>query len=299
MRRLARGRVHERITAIPNAFYPAYVVRGDAKVLMIDAGVNHMGPRYLGSLGEILGDPRKLDYLFLTHSHYDHIGGALYLKRHIPTLQIGAHAMVAGLLQKPSVLATMNQLSANHQELLEFNPDHEDVKLRPFAIEFTLREGDQYDLGGLTCRVYETPGHTRDSLSLYVPEIEALFPGDSCGLLEGVAGDCPMVQFVSSYQDYLDSVARMAALRPQIICLAHGWVLTDDDAARFFEDSLEATRRYRELIETHLDAAGGDVDRAVQELAHEEYDIKGGIHQKRESYVANLIAQVRHIAGLR
>ena len=156
--------------------------------MMIDAGVNLLGPRYLSSIKDIFGDTDQLHYLFLTHSHYDHVGSAYYLKRHIPGLEIGAHERVAGLLQKPSVLEMMNRLSGNHVELLKYNTAGEDLTLHPFAIDITLKQGDEFDLGGLTCRVYETPGHTRDSLAFYFPEIKALFPSEACGVLQGETG---------------------------------------------------------------------------------------------------------------
>ena len=47
MKQQAKGQIHERITAIPNAWYPAYIIQGEKKNLMIDAGVNLLGPRYL------------------------------------------------------------------------------------------------------------------------------------------------------------------------------------------------------------------------------------------------------------
>jgi hypothetical protein len=40
------------------------------------------------------------------------------------------------------------------------------------------------------------------------------------------------------------------------------------------------------------------VETAIQEMVHSQYDVKGGILQERISYVTNLSAQVRHIAGL-
>lgn len=87
----AIGRVHERIVAVTDGWYPAYLVLGDEKTLMIDAGLSLLGPSYLASVREILGETARpdLDYLFLTHSHYDHIGAAAYLKRHFPALRIG------------------------------------------------------------------------------------------------------------------------------------------------------------------------------------------------------------------
>lgn len=298
MKQLAQGNIHERIRAIPNAWYPAYIIRGDERNMMIDAGVNLLGPQYLASIRETLGDPGLLRYLFLTHSHYDHIGSASYLRWHIPGLKVGAHERLAGLLQKPSVLEVMNRLSGNHLELTGQNAANEDLTMHPFEISFHLKQGDEFNLGGLTCRVYETPGHTRDSLAFYFPEIETLFPGESCGVIQGEAGDLIQVEFLSSYQDYIDSLNLMISLEPEMICLGHGLVLTCDDAKEFLRYSLEETFRYREMIETYLNEAHGDVEKATQNMAHQEYDIKGGIFQERNAYLTNLVAQVSHIAGM-
>ena len=267
--------------------------------MMVDAGVNLLGPRYLSSLGDILGDPGLLDYLFLTHSHYDHLGSAYYLKLHIPSLRIGAHERVAGLLQKKSVLAMMNQLSGYCAELLPANTAVEDLTLRPFAIDLRLKQGDEFDLGGLTCRVYATPGHTRDSLAFYVPQIKALFAGEAVGVMQAETGADLQVEFLSSYEDYINSLKLLITLKPEIICLAHGWVLTGEDGTDFLRQSLAATFRYRVLVESYLDAAGGNVERAAREMAHAEYDVKGSIFQERTAYLTNLNAQVKHIAELR
>lgn len=298
MKQQAKGRIHERITAIPNAWYPVYLVRGEKKNLMIDAGMNLLGPRYLTLIKDILGDTKQLHYLFLTHSHYDHVGSTGYLKRHIPGLKIGSHERLTGLLQKPTVLEMMNRLSGNHVELLKYNTAGEDLTLNPFAIDIMLKQGDEFDLGGLTCRVYETPGHTKDSLTLYFPEIKALFPGESAGVLQGETGSEMQVEFLASYRDYIDSLKLMISLEPEIICPGHGWVLSGKDAGDFLQRSLAETFRHRDLIEGYLTAAGGDVETAIQEMAHAQYDVKGGIFQERISYVTNLSAQVRHIAGL-
>ena len=298
MKQQAKGQIHERIIAIPNAWYPAYIVRGNRMSMMIDAGVNLLGPRYLTDIKDIFGDTGFLNYLFLTHSHYDHIGAAHYLKHHIPSLKIGAHEKVAGLLQKQSVLEMMNRLSGNHIELLKFNNDGEDLTLHPFEIDIRLKQRDEFDLGGLTCQVYEVPGHTRDSLAFYIPEIKALFPGEAAGVLQGETGNEMQVEFLSSYSDYIDSLKLLISLKPEIVCLGHGCVLTDKDASDFLEHSLAETSLYREHIESYLGAAGGDVERAVQDMAHAEYDVRGGILQERVSYMTNLSAQVKHIAAL-
>jgi glyoxylase-like metal-dependent hydrolase (beta-lactamase superfamily II) len=299
MKQQAKGQIHERIIAIPNPWYPTYIIRGNEKNMMIDAGVNLLGPRYFTSIKDLFGDTGLLNYLFLSNSHYDHLGSAHYLKRHIPGLRIGAHERVAGLLRKQSVLEMMNRLSGNHIELLKYNTAGEDLTLRPFEIDLLLKQGDEFDLGGLTCCVYEVPGHTRDSLACYIPEIKALFPSEAIGVLQGETGSEMQVEFLASYRGYIDSLKLMISLKPEIVCLGHGWVLTNEDAEDFLKLSLAETFRYRELIASYLDAAGGDVERVVQDMAHAQYDVKGGIFQERVAYMTNLSVQVKHIAGLR
>jgi 2-aminobenzoylacetyl-CoA thioesterase len=299
MKRPANGRVHERITAIADVVYPGYIVRGEKRSMMIEAGLNLLGPRYLAAIEELLGRTGRLDYLFLSHSHYDHVGSAHYLKRHIPGLQIGAHERVAGLMQKPSVLERMNHLSLSHAEIPPYNPAGEDLTLHPFDIDLRLRRGDEFDLGGLTCHIYETPGHTRDSLAYFIPEIGALFPGDACGVLRTGPNSPLQVEFLASYHDYVHSLELLIALEPRIICLAHNWVLTDDAATKFLERALADTSRHRRLIESYLDAASGDVERAIRDMARGEYEGKGTILPPPAAYMTNLAAQVKHIAACR
>lgn len=299
MQHQAKGQISDQITAVPNSWYPVFIVRGAEKSLMIDAGVNLLGPRYHEALEEALGDPGRLDYLFLTHSHYDHVGAAAYLKRRIPHLLIGAHEKLGDLLQKPSVLSMMNRLSDNHVQLLKYNKAAEDLTLAGFAIDVNLKQGDAFDLGGLTCEVYETPGHTRDSLSFYLPEVKTLFPGEACGVLQGETGSTVQVEFLSSYDDYIRSLRLLIELGPERICPGHGWVLTGPDATNFLKLSLDETFKYRALIEDYLDAAGGNVEKAIRTMAQTEYDIKGGIYQDRAAYLTNLSAQIKHIAGLK
>jgi 2-aminobenzoylacetyl-CoA thioesterase len=174
----------------------------------------------------------------------------------------------------------------------------EDVHIGPVDFEFHLKEGDRFDLGGVTCDVYEMPGHTGDSLAFFIPEISALFAGEACGIPEGDKDSHVQVEFLSSYDDYVSSLDTMIALRPKLIGMAHMWVFTDDDATEFLEQSRKATPRYRKLIEQYLDAANGDIDSAVQSMVKKEYDEKGTIMQPRESYIQNLRAQVRHVASI-
>jgi glyoxylase-like metal-dependent hydrolase (beta-lactamase superfamily II) len=291
VRSRATGRVHKRITAIGITSYPSYIVRGDKRSVMIDSGINHLGPAYLAGLKGLFPEGGGPDYLLLTHSHYDHVGSAGYLKRKVPGLKLGAHERVAGLMTKRSALETMNCLSETHDELRRYNPAGEDVTLRPLELDLALGGGDRLDLGGLTCMVLEVPGHTRDSLAFYFPEIGVLFPGDACGVLR--EGGFLQVEFVASYDAYVASLERLEVFVPDLIALAHNWVLTGKDAQTFLELSLGETFRFKESAERYLDAAGGDVALAVQALVHDESEALGV--KPAAGYLTNLTARLSHL----
>ncbi len=294
----ADGNFGEWISIGGNQLYPGYILKGKKRNVMIDAGMNLMGPAYIASLGKIFGDKNALDYVFATHSHFDHVGAIPYLRRKLPDLQAGAFERVGKLMKKQSVLDLMTTLSELQRGFYQDIVGDEDVRIEPVDFEFNLKEGDSFDLGGVTCEVYEVPGHTGDSLAFFIPEIRALFPGEASGLPEGDMNSNAKAEFLSSYDDYMASLEKIIRLQPKLIGMAHLWVFTDDDATDFLRRSLEATPLYLKLIETYLDAANGDIENTVQLMAKTEYDEKRKIAQPRESYVENLRAQVRHVASI-
>jgi 2-aminobenzoylacetyl-CoA thioesterase len=298
VKQLAAGTVGEHLVVAGSPAYPSYILKGREKNLMIEAGLNLMAPLILMQTGEILGSPDNLHYLFLTHSHYDHLGAAGFMKCSIPGLQLGAHERVGELMRRESVLSLMNMLSRVQLSSFPEVQDYGSIAIRPTEFGISLREGDEIDLGGLTCRVFEVPGHTKDSLAFSIPELGMLFTGEAAGVPQGPAGDEPQVCFLTSYDDYVASLEKIMSLAPRVLCIGHAWIFTDEDASGFLSSSCAATFEYRRLIERYLDEAKGDVDAAIAAMARREYDEKGTIYQERNAYLTNLTAQVKHIASL-
>ena len=96
-------------------------------------------------------------YLFLTHGHYDHVGGIADLRAEYPDLPVYIHTADTAL---PPQLS--RGLSWTH----------------------TYDEGDTISMDGITFRVLHTPGHTPGSVCLVAGTLllsgDTLFAG-SCG----------------------------------------------------------------------------------------------------------------------
>ena len=304
MRKIAEGKINKNIEICGHPTYPGYVVKDGCASMLIEAGLNLIGPSYLQSINRILGDCSLLNYILVTHGHYDHLGSISYLKKMIPAAKFLGHESLVILLQKQKVLDMMNFLSEQtwtyFEDIKKMVSEKDDILIRPVALARGLKEGDIIELGSLNCIVYETPGHTKDHLSFFIPEEGILFPGEALGNAIIQKESEIKIEFLTSYTDYLQSIEKLMKLLPKvkIIAMSHLYYYTDDDVQKIMELAYNDTIRYRDLIEKYLDMENGNVDTAVQTMVRTEYDEKGNVYQERNAYVTNVSAQIKVIAAL-
>ncbi len=290
----SKGQIQDGLYAIGAAELPGYLLMGQHPVLF-DAGVTFMGPLYLAELKNHLGNVNRLRFHLLTHSHFDHAGASPYLKRNIPDMQIGASPAAAETFRKPNPIELIRSLSRSLEEKYRDLIGEEDVTFQGLEIDLVLDEGSEIDLGGgLTCRVIATPGHTRDSLSFYIPAIKAVVTGEAVGVFDKNFTIHP--EFSSSYKDYMNSLDKLAALDIDILMMSHFFTLTGKDAREYIKNSIDKTEVFKERIERYLTDSNGDRKSVVQKIFKEDFEGTGAILQDARPYLINLEAKVRVIA---
>ncbi len=290
----SNGKISDRLYAIGNPGLPAFLLLGK-KSALFEAGMTFMGPAYLKELNAHLGDAGHLRYLLLTHSHYDHCGAAPFLKRKIPGLQIGASRLAAEIFQRPNAVHLIRSLSQDLEEKSKPLIGDEDVSFHSLEVDLPLTDGAEMLLGdGDRVRIIATPGHTRDALSFYIPEWKALIAGEAVGAFDRNFSIRP--EFLSSYDDYLASLERLAALDIQILVMAHSFLLTGEEARGYMARSIEATGRFKKRIEALLDGMGGDQEAVVKRIFKEDYEEARAILQDEEPFRINLKAKVKVVA---
>ena len=57
-----------------------YLIRSGEQAALIDAGCGNSHERLVENISSVLAQDITITYLFLTHCHYDHVGGAAALK---------------------------------------------------------------------------------------------------------------------------------------------------------------------------------------------------------------------------
>lgn len=126
--------------------------------------------------GRIMNAIKKLDVkpvaIFLTHGHYDHILAANFLKNyyHIP---IVAHNREKTLLKNSNL-----NLSAENECSTKVYPD------------IFVKDKEEVEVGGMTFKVFYTPGHTAGSCCYYMESEKIMFSGDT--MFAGTCGRCDL-----------------------------------------------------------------------------------------------------------
>jgi glyoxylase-like metal-dependent hydrolase (beta-lactamase superfamily II) len=287
------GKISERFVALGSPALPAYLLMGKAPVLF-DSGMTFMGPVYLQDLKKYLGDPNRLQYLFLTHSHFDHSGSAPFIKRNIPGLRVAASKLAADIFKRPNAIQLIQTLSRPMEEKFKSQIGDQDVTFRGLDLDQALEDGDEVELeDGIKIQAIATPGHTRDTVSYYLPELRTLVGSEAAGSFDRFFSVRPV--FLSSYDDYLSSLEKLKGLRIDLLLLGHFYALTED-AQGMIPRAIEATRTFGKRIEDDLKALGGDQDAVVKKIFQEDYVEKKLINQDERPFLINLTAQVKAVA---
>lgn len=185
-----------------------YLVAGKNRAALLDTG---SGIGSLKPVVERLTD--KPVTVLLTHGHVDHAMGAaefsdVYMSRKDDYIFLdhGSKSFREG-----SFDMVVPPFSADKGDLIptaDMNSFHD------------LKEGDIFDLGGISVEIYECPGHTKGSLVMLIPEERILLTGDACNPFTFLFD-----YYSTSVEEYEESLKRLV---PKVdgkynrVLLSHG-----------------------------------------------------------------------------
>ena len=275
-----KGRFSNSLTVLVDVWMPVYAVQRESRVVLVDAVITCLYPKLKRELEDYSFKP---SLLLLTHSHFDHIGVAGYLKRDFPEMRIGASPVAAGVLQKEKALKLISTLEDEAARLAGEEP----LPFIPFNVDLLLKEGQAID--GI--KVLETPGHTRCSLSYFFPEEKLLFVGDALGVVEEDGYIRP--QFLSDYRAYLASIEKISSLLPLNIVMGHGGIIPEEESEDFLKKIKERTEEFASQI-LELYRKEGDPEKVFDIIFQEEY-VGRKLNQPEQSYSINLRAMIKAV----
>ena len=288
------GRVVDRLYMLGNPAIPVYLLDGENPAIF-DAGFSFLGHHYAAAISEVLGS-RTPAYCLLTHSHFDHCGSVSVLKSHFPEMKIVSSEQAKATLARPNAIELIKELNRAAVNGVRRNgfPADASIEFTPFEIDMTVKEGDLLKISpDRTLQVIETPGHTRDCLSYYVPEIKTLICSEAAGSVDPtgyIVSEC-----LVDYDQYVNSMKKLELLDSNVICLAHRYAFTEADARNHIPRSLKYCDEFRILVETYLAEEHGDIACVMKRIKAVEYDVKPEPKQPEPAYLLNLEARIKAV----
>ena len=191
-----------------------YLIRFEDEAAIIDAGCGSAHRNLVNNISAVLPAESKVPYLFLTHCHFDHTGGAAEIRDHYGC-RIISHALDAVYLEQGNSEVTAATWYGTTMPRL--------------PIDETFSESHRlFDIGRGQLAAHHCPGHTPGSV-VYVAEIQSkrvLFGQDIHGPLHP--------SFLSDESDYRRSLEYLLDLKADILCEGHFGVYHGKDQVEIF-----------------------------------------------------------------
>lgn len=228
------------------------------KSALIDSGFAFCAENMVENIEKEL-QGRPLDYVLLTHSHYDHASGSAYCCDRWPDVKIIAGVHTAKIFSKPTAKTVMREMNDNVASIagVESYPD----KLDKLRVDVAVSDGDIIDMGSRTLIVWETPGHTRCSIAFYCPEEKLLISNETMGVFGG--GDLVAPAYLVEYEGAISFINRAQAADIESILVAHHGILTGNECHNFLKNALFWNEELkRKILEWHH--AGMSNDQVIE-----------------------------------
>lgn len=246
----------------------AYILAAE-EVALVDAGTSLAKDRVLAGLKELGIRKEQVRWIFLTHIHLDHAGGAGALIPELPNAKVVVHPRGLKHLVNPSklVASTRSAVGERFRFYGEAVPIPEE-RLHPAA------DGETFSLGSLRLQAIDAPGHAPHHLCFFVPGDGWLFTGDAVGLY--IKGRLLPTTVPPNFdlEASLATLARLEALAPKLLLFTHcgpGEPVLIREYRKLLLSWVERVQKYKNLPEEEVTA------KILAELKEEGWPVGPGV----------------------
>ena len=227
----------------------AFLIDDGTTAVLCDTGFGFTGYAVAENVRRILGD-RPLDYILLTHSHYDHALGSAYLRKRYPDVQVVAGAYAAKIFSKPTAQAVMGDLDRK-ADASRGVTDYEDLT-GELSADISVSHGDVVTCGQMRFTAVELPGHTKCSVGYYLAENKLLLGSETLGVYCGDGIYLP--SFLVGYQTALDSIQRAMELEIDQMLIPHFGPVSGAEVQEYLAQGEKIAKESADLILNQLKA---------------------------------------------
>ncbi|MEG2528794.1 MAG: MBL fold metallo-hydrolase [Anaerovoracaceae bacterium] len=273
----------------------ALLIFGSEKTALYDCGMAYCHKRLVNNIETALKEfgREKIDYVLLSHSHYDHIGALPYVLEKWLDAEICASKKTKEILVREGALKTIKELGETARD--QFGDEEEKqelISVANFRVDRVLKEMDQISLGIEYFVVLETKGHTDCSLTFVLEPEKIMFTSESTGVLRNKSYIHTAI--LKDYDETIESAEKCKAYGAKQIVAPHYGIVPKEFTDQFFELYKKAAVEEKDFI---LDCKNKNMTFDQITKAHEEkyWSEQRGRAQPKEAYALNAQYTIKHI----
>ncbi len=205
-------------------FTAAFLRVSGGECAFIETHTSHAVPRLMRALADVGKSVHDVRYVVVTHAHLDHAAGAGALLRVCPQATLLAHPRTARHLVDPSKLVKSATAVYGEARFAELYGTVEPI---PAERVKALEDGQSFELGRASFRVWHTAGHANHHFVVHDEALDSVYTGDSFGLVYPGLQARGRFALASTSPTGFDaaearkSLARIVGLKPRLVCLTH------------------------------------------------------------------------------
>ena len=221
----------------------AFLIDDGKTAILYDTGFAFTGYDVAKKIKNMLGS-RTLDYICLTHSHYDHALGSVYVSRYWPEAKVVAGEYATRIFAKPSARALMRDLDKKVAEKCGIT-DFEDL-IDELRVDIAVSDGDVINAGDMEFVALNLPGHTKCSVGYYCPQRKLLLSCETIGVYNGKDDVVP--SYLVGYEMTIASIERVTKLETDRIVVPHYGLLEGEKAKSYLGKAKESAVETKDEI---------------------------------------------------
>ncbi len=257
------------------------------KTALFDTGMAYCAGEMCQNLRKALNG-RPLDYIFISHSHYDHMGALSHVQKEFPEAKVAASAKAAKVFSSATARSVMNALSNEARELYSDRKD--EVVIGDMHVDLICGEGDIVDLGGAEVKVYETKGHTDCCLSYLVEPISVLFTSESTGVVQDRFTVTSAI--LKSYDDCVASAEKCRDLHAVHLIIPHYGYIPSEANETYFSRFLEEIKAEKDFVQSWY-AKGLSEEEVLEKYTERNWTSEREKEQPIEAFLTNARVTVK------
>lgn len=257
------------------------------KTVLIDCGMAFCAEKTIDNIKKVLGE-RTLDYIFLTHSHYDHIGALAYVLKEYPDATVVGSEKCKYVFSRKGARKVIKKLSEDARDL--FTDDKTPIQIDGIRVDVTVCDNSRVDIGGAEIVCLETKGHTDCCMTFVLEPDSIMFASESTGVLQG--DNEVVAEILKSYSDTMESARKCRGYGAKYIVCPHFGLLPEYFNEEYFDKFVAFANHEKDMIKGWYKEGLSD-DEVLKKYTEKYWIPERASEQPIEAFYANARPMIR------